>query len=210
MSRNTKTRLLDEAEQLFADRGMDATSVRDVTNAAEANVASVKFHFGNKQGLVTAVFLRRLRPLMEKRQQNLSDLRGRDVPPEVEDLLQAFLAPLIEMSRETAPGTQAFLRLFARTLVEPAPFIEDVFLEEFGPYTQAYFQAFAEVITHIPKSELADRLDFMIGTIGHALSDPVRRKLAHRTADGGGSNYDENLLKHLIHFVLTGLTAPAA
>ena len=156
MEQGTRIRLLDAAEMLFAERGIDATSVRHVTAAAKANVSAVSFHFGGKEGLVRGVFLRRVRPLMERRLSNLASLKESDAAPTVEDLLDAFLSPLFEMAREADPGMRSFLRLFARTLIEPTPFVEDVFADELGPQTQAYFEAFAEILTDLPKSELAN------------------------------------------------------
>jgi AcrR family transcriptional regulator len=55
----TKTRVLDSAERLFADRGYSATSVRDITTAASVNLAAVQYHFGSKAALLRAVVIRR-------------------------------------------------------------------------------------------------------------------------------------------------------
>ena len=208
MAQNTKTRLLDAAERLFGENGLDATSIRDVTKRAGANVASVSFHFGSKEGLIREVFLRRLKPLTEKRLENLGKLQHAPTPPTADALLQAFLAPLIDMSESPARGTQAFLRLFARTLVDPAPVIEDIFARELGDYTQTYFSAFAKTITHISRDELADRLDFMVGAIGHALSDTARQRLASRISQTDTSQDGDKRLARLTHFALAGLTAP--
>ncbi len=70
----TKDRLLDAAEELFSDRGIDATSLRAVTSAAGANLASVNYHFESKDGLVRSVFLRRLEPLNNERLELLDAL----------------------------------------------------------------------------------------------------------------------------------------
>ena len=59
----TRTRLLDSAEQLFAERGIDATSLRAITTAAGANLASVNYHFGSKDELFREVVSRRIGPV---------------------------------------------------------------------------------------------------------------------------------------------------
>ena len=61
--KDTKDRILDAAESLFADRGFGATSMRAITSAADANLAAVNYHFGSKESLIEAVFARRLGPL---------------------------------------------------------------------------------------------------------------------------------------------------
>ena len=55
MSESTKERILDAAERLFADQGIDSTSLRAVTTAAEVNLAAVNYHFGSKHELYAAV-----------------------------------------------------------------------------------------------------------------------------------------------------------
>ena len=58
----TRERVLDEAETLFAQKGYHAVSVREITTAAECNLAAVNYHFGNKQNLYLEVFRERWFP----------------------------------------------------------------------------------------------------------------------------------------------------
>ena len=60
MSLETKERILDAAERLFADEGFAATSLRQITAEAGVNLAAVNYHFGSKESLLTAVFERRV------------------------------------------------------------------------------------------------------------------------------------------------------
>ncbi|MCW8856810.1 MAG: TetR/AcrR family transcriptional regulator, partial [Kangiella sp.] len=53
---STKSRILDAAEQLFAERGFAETSLRTITTRAKVNLASVNYHFGSKKSLIQAVF----------------------------------------------------------------------------------------------------------------------------------------------------------
>ncbi len=59
----TKERILDAAEHLFSEHDLSATSLRAITSAAQVNLAAVNYHFGNKEGLIHAVFARRLEPV---------------------------------------------------------------------------------------------------------------------------------------------------
>ena len=47
----TKTRILEVARVLFAERGFEGTSIREIAKAAEVNVASVNYHFAGKENL---------------------------------------------------------------------------------------------------------------------------------------------------------------
>ena len=64
---DTKNDLLEAAEKLFAEHGFARSSLRAITREAGANLASVNYHFGSKEGLVRAVFARRLEPLNQER-----------------------------------------------------------------------------------------------------------------------------------------------
>jgi AcrR family transcriptional regulator len=66
-SRPTRDRILDAAERLFARKGFHGVSVRDITGAADVDVALANYHFGSKQGLLEAVFLRRAADLNAER-----------------------------------------------------------------------------------------------------------------------------------------------
>ena len=52
----TKERILNEAEALFAEKGYHAVSVREISAAAECNLAAMNYHFGHKQNLYLEVF----------------------------------------------------------------------------------------------------------------------------------------------------------
>ena len=62
---STSESLLDVGQRLFAKRGYDASSVRDITSAAGANLGAVTYHFGSKEALYHAVLERALVPLRE-------------------------------------------------------------------------------------------------------------------------------------------------
>ena len=73
----TVERILDAAEQLFAEKGFAETSLRLITSKAGVNLAAVNYHFGSKKALIQAVFSRFLGPFclsldkeLERRQAN--------------------------------------------------------------------------------------------------------------------------------------------
>lgn len=63
---DTRDRILDAARHLFAEHGYDGTSIRDITVAAEANVAAVGYHFGSKEGLYGDVLQSLVGPLARR------------------------------------------------------------------------------------------------------------------------------------------------
>ena len=93
--RDTKARILDAAEALFASSGFAGASLRSITADADANLAAVNYHFGSKDDLIQAVFARRLTPLNEERLRLLDQLEADagDGPPDLEAIVRAFLIP---------------------------------------------------------------------------------------------------------------------
>jgi len=63
---NTKNRLIQVAKELFASQGYDNTSVREITNRAEANLGAVTYHFGSKENLYHAVLASLAKPFFER------------------------------------------------------------------------------------------------------------------------------------------------
>lgn len=52
----TRQRLLEAGVRLFAEHGFKGVSVRDLSTAAEVNIAAINYHFGGKRGLYRAIF----------------------------------------------------------------------------------------------------------------------------------------------------------
>ncbi|MFZ9812370.1 MAG: TetR/AcrR family transcriptional regulator, partial [Burkholderiaceae bacterium] len=64
---DTRDRILRAAEQLFMTHGFQATSMRQITAAAQVNLAAVNYHFGSKEALVQEIFHQRLSWLNQER-----------------------------------------------------------------------------------------------------------------------------------------------
>ena len=101
----TKERILDKAEALFALKGFDAVSVREITGAANCNLAGVNYHFGNKQNLYLEVFRSRWLPRAIRIQKCFRESLASNgtLTPSivVESLAQAFIeGPLSEEERK--------------------------------------------------------------------------------------------------------------
>ena len=101
-ARETHERILDAAQKLFAEKGLDATSVRDITAEADCNVAAVNYHFGGKDKLYVEAFRAMLAPLRDQRMAMMDELMRRDPAPTLEEYLagfaEGFLEPLVDES----------------------------------------------------------------------------------------------------------------
>src|SRR5580704_18486326 len=90
---DTKQRILDSAERLFADNGFDSTSLRTIIADAKVNLAAIHYHFHSKEALLDAVILRRLEPINRQRLAMLDECeRASAGRPTLEGVLEAFVA----------------------------------------------------------------------------------------------------------------------
>src|SRR6266481_9219101 len=88
---DTKAKLLNAAERLFSDKGIEAVSHRDIALAAAVNLAALNYHFGSRQAFIRAVIKRRVEPINAHRLAALAragQMGGAPVP--TDKILEAF------------------------------------------------------------------------------------------------------------------------
>jgi AcrR family transcriptional regulator len=168
----TRTRILDTAEDLFMQHGFEATSMRLLTAKAEANLAAVNYHFGSKDALIEAVFRRRLDPMNAERLAELdrleADANGKPLPPEA--IIRAFIRTSLKMVGDTRAGGRTFVRLLGRTYTEPAKPIRTLIGQLYAPTMERFKAAFTRALPHLPREELFWRMHFMFGTLSYTLA----------------------------------------
>jgi AcrR family transcriptional regulator len=111
----TRTRLMDAALDLLAQRGGDGVSLREVTGAAQANVAAVSYHFGSLKSLCDAAVEYALERYLGAQHDAVSAL-GTDAS--LDALAAAFARP---MMRALAVGGRDLdvMRIVARASLDP-------------------------------------------------------------------------------------------
>jgi AcrR family transcriptional regulator len=106
----TRKRILKSAERLFARSGIDAVSIRDITDAAGVNSAAIHYHFGSKSGLIEALLARWAGELVERRGRMLDRI---EALPKValRDVVDVLVWPMIELggARRGGGGYVGFL-----------------------------------------------------------------------------------------------------
>jgi AcrR family transcriptional regulator len=169
--RNTRSRILDVAEELFGERGLDGVSIRDITQKAKVNLAAVHYHFGSKEDLIAAVFERRVVPVNEARLAALDKVEktaGRRGPG-LEDILEAFITPAVRSSLEDARGGVTFSKLFGRCLSEPSPQVEALLKKQFEPLAGRMHAALKRALPGLSRSDIFWRMKFTYGALHHWL-----------------------------------------
>src|SRR5437773_5129264 len=168
---DTRSRILDVAEELFGERGLDRVSIRDITRKAKVNLAAINYHFGSKEDLIAAVFERRVVPVNEARLVALDTVEkafGRR-SPKLEDILEAFIRPAVQSSLKQSKGGTAFSKLFGRCLSETSPEVEALLKKQFEPLAERMQAALKRALPRLSRSEIFWRMKFTYGALHHWL-----------------------------------------
>ncbi|MEZ6037106.1 MAG: TetR/AcrR family transcriptional regulator [Planctomycetota bacterium] len=206
MSTDTKTALLDAAEELFAEQGFAATSLRELTQRASANIAAVNYHFGSKADLAKEVLRRRIEPINRERARRLDELP--DGAP-ARDVVRAFLEPVFEAGGacEQDGEIQGFCRVIGRLNVEQPPFLREFFAEQFRGLAHRFTRRLADCAPHLPPETLWWRLHFVVGALAHTLMN-AHLIAAIREAEGAAAPHDAaTIAAELIAFATGGVLA---
>lgn len=109
-SLETRARIWDAAESLFAERGFDGASMRDIAKTADVPVGLVTHHGGSKEALFASVVGRRAEELSEARTNALA-ARAELGPLTLTAILECFFGPYLEKAETGGPQWRAYARL---------------------------------------------------------------------------------------------------
>jgi AcrR family transcriptional regulator len=211
----TKEKILNAAERLFARNGLERVSMRDITQAASVNLAAINYHFGSKDGLIEAVFDRRLTPLNEQRLAALGVVEkaaGRR-PPSVEEILGALIRPVVALALDPKLGAVTFTGLMGRCLAEPGELFEKLIQKHFETLVVHFHAALLRSIPHLSREEIFWRMHFTAGALHQSLltmEKPLPAWLKG-VLDAESPPLDaERQVRRLVAFAAAGLRAPSS
>ena len=201
----TRERILDAAERLFATRGLERVSTREITKAAEANVGAINYYFGSKEGLVFAVFDRRLTPITEERLAALDAVEeaAGETAPKVEDVLSAYVAPAVEHALDPKWGSTSFAKLMGRLIGEPGTTVEKLKKAHFDRLAQRFDAALLRAVPTLSQEALGSGKTFIVGALHYLLlmMDQSLPCLLDQKPEC------ESLVRRLVCFAAAGLRA---
>ncbi|BCU79151.1 TetR/AcrR family transcriptional regulator [Luteolibacter sp. LG18] len=200
-----KLKLVEAAEALFAERGFESVSVRDITKKAAMNIASVNYHFGSRDGLVAAVMTRYITPINEERIVRLDALErrwsGKSVP--IEEVLEAFVRPMVTQIRRSELSERLFLKLVGRMFGEQGGAMPPVMVEQFKVIVARFVKTLSKSLPGLPPDEIIWRLHFVIGAMCFAMCQEDTLQTISQGVSGNPSV--ETTLARFTRFAAAGL-----
>jgi|WetSurMetagenome_2_1015567.scaffolds.fasta_scaffold182132_2 AcrR family transcriptional regulator len=203
---DTKTRILDAAERLFAESGFNATSLREITREAQVNLAAVNYHFQNKESLILAVLSRKLAPIEKRRLEMLDEIEraSGDGPLDLDAVLRALIAPVLEM-RSVDGHRRVFPKLIGRLYTEPGDYFPQLVGRAFSRVLERFLPAFHRALPGMTRGEMAWGLHFGIGSMAHLLAAiPLLEFISGGEADTGNP---EEAMELLLTYTAAGMRA---
>lgn len=161
--------ILRAAEQLFAHRGFNAVTIRQIAEAADVPLALVGYYFHHKEGLFRAVFARHGH-LHHEAMRALEEARRRAGEPDgLLRVVDAFVQPLMRWRGDSA--SRHYARLLARELAQSTPEAEPALQQHVDPLLQRFLDALQAALPKASRADLADALRFALGAVQAQLGE---------------------------------------
>ncbi|WP_318434511.1 TetR/AcrR family transcriptional regulator [Photobacterium leiognathi] len=202
----TKSRILDAAELLFAEHGFNETSLRTITSKAGVNLASVNYHYGDKKTLVRAVLSRYLDVFMPALEGELERLLTRD-DFTMEDVFQCGKSPLVSLDSYRTNGATVFMSLLGRGYTDVQGHLRWFITNRYKTVLSLFVKAVCRANPSLDPETLFWRLHFTLGAVVFTMaSSTALCEIAEN--DFSSQVKTEYLIDRLVPYLAAGVAAP--
>jgi AcrR family transcriptional regulator len=204
---STKSKILDAAEHLFADKGFNGTSLREITSLAEVNLAAVNYHFGSKKELIKAVMSRYMNELSPKLEAALNTICQQPEQPSLHAVFSTFIDPLLSLNVFKENGTSNFLQLLGRGYSDSQGFLRWFLTTQYPKVITYFVAAVQKAYPELTPEDIFWRLHFTMGTVVFTMSSTdalidIAENDFEKTTDIA------DIISKVIPFVAAGVAAP--
>ena len=202
----TADRILDAAEQLFAEQGFSETSLRAITHRASVNLAAVNYHFGSKKALIQAVFTRFLDPFIHKLTLALENIEQK-TPLETEALLHLLVDQIMAVEARSKEDLTRCMQLIGLAYNQQQGHLKQYLHQTYGDVFERFLKQLIQSCPQMPAGDRFWRVSFMLGSAVFTLSGAhALRAMAENEYD---TRYElEDMLRKMVPFMAAGLRAP--
>lgn len=194
----TRARVFDAAEKVFAERGFEGATIRDIAAEAGETIGSVHHHGEGKEALFRKVVARRADILSRARLEALERCQAGDVLT-LEDVLSAFVRPFFDLCRHE-PGWRHYARLVAYVSADDR--WRAISAAYFDPTAEIFLAQIIRLVPDAPRGEVANGFVFCVASTLAVLTAQGRiETIAKANAE------EDDQIAHLIRYCATGLRA---
>lgn len=201
-NKDTKTRILDAAERLFAEHGAKSTTLRQICADANANLAAVNYHFGSKAELINALLSRILGQVVET-QIALLDQVEQDrtqTPADLEAVIRSFLGPIFSIARKH-PNMRELFENLSRAYGDITRFKAHV-MTTLRQVHRRYIAVFRRLLPDIPETLILYRYALLWASTNDIVDQWLREELQFTFEVDLGLS--DRLLDEMVRFMAAG------
>lgn len=199
--KDAKQAMIEVAELLIGERGLDNVSMRDVaTFAGQRNNSAVQYHFGSRDGLITEILRRRLSALDRERQRRLVEVDEQGFGTDLTVLVHVLFGPMVDLLRDNPESTH-----YARFLQRVGPVVGLAMPEvNLRTATDDVVVRLIDAMSHLPRRVAFERIDLATQMFTGSLAVFEERRDANNTVV---NTQFEKVLDHLYDMVEASLRA---
>ena len=207
----TKEALLGTAERLYAQRGLDAVSMREITReAGQKNSTALQYHFSSKEALVSAIMVRRMKDGDYRRLEFLHELELRGKLDDLRSLAAALVEPIAVgiRSPKRSPGERGWVRFLSEVQRRPEFDLVEMSKAASDLGLRRVYALLGKQLRHVPDAVLRQRYLITMSQIVHGLAEidqlQERRGRSRQRFDV------ERAIENLIDMTAGALSAPVS
>jgi AcrR family transcriptional regulator len=199
LEKDTKGALLDAAEALFLDKGFEKVSIREITDAAKANVAAINYHFSGKVNLYRAVLSRCFVKIAQKKVALINAL-GDDAT--LYDIIEVYVRSHFEDILAN-PKSERLLQIVYHEISSDAVASDLVVSELITPIHQALHQAIDTSQPNLPDQFVSRCISSIAGQVLHFIR--FRDVIKGYSNVKSDQEFIDEMTEHITKFSLQGI-----
>jgi AcrR family transcriptional regulator len=165
MAMNTASEILDATQKLLLERGESKTTLRAITELADANVAAVNYHFGSRDELIRQAYLSALTEVTASQGARIQSL---DEKADLEELVNIWLGPLLE-PKSVSKRERDLWNLLQRGSVENVPQLQALMPSMQEMELNPLITLLGKKLPHLDRSEIVFRHNAILLGLGGLL-----------------------------------------
>lgn len=203
---DTRDLLLITAERLYGERGLNGASLREIVReAGQRNASAAHYHFGSREGLIEAIFAKRMSTIDARRMEMLDKLEKDGRRGDIRAIAECVTWPIGELMLKDGGGA-SYIRFLTQMFLTSDFDVEDFVGGRWNPGMKRCFSLLEEILSDMPAAIRRQRFLLVMhaGTFSLADIDTARRRL-----EAEGKPFDmERALNNLIDTWVGAMTAP--
>lgn len=204
---SARDRIKLAARRLFAERGVDGVTTREIVKAAgQKNQGSLNYYFGTKEDLVREIVVDGAKLIDERRNDMLDALTANGGPGSVEDITDILIFPAIRISRGGKYHEDSYCRFVTMLGHSHPDLFADALADRWNSGYQRCLSELRKMLPDIPPTVLNQRFTFIGTYLGSVLS--MRERVLTDDARPTKLWASEGTLRHFSQTMASILTAP--